>query len=163
MSEAGSHPLNPTEIARQVSETLHQFVADSTQHPTQQKKCNECPIRFSLSSSLSTLNPARTRDFPALVSSSLELNVGSDDDKLQRIGHSLSPGKVALAFVVLRLRNVDNKLMKRIGHSVERWTHDDREVIIRFLSRSNWRKPPHRDNFANRFSPRFTSRGGWVL
>jgi len=66
MSEAGSHPLNPTEIARQVSETLHQFVADSTQHPTQQKKCNECPIRCSLSSSLSTLNPVRTRDFPAL-------------------------------------------------------------------------------------------------
>jgi hypothetical protein len=61
------------------------------------------------------------------VSSSLELNVGSDDDKLKHIGHSLSPGKVVLAFVVLRVRNVDNKLIKRIGHSVERWTHDDRE------------------------------------
>ena len=64
--------------------------------------------------------------------------------------------------MVVSVRNVDDKL-KRNGHSVERWTHDDRESYNSLSLAIELEETAQRDNFTNRFSPRLTTRGGWVL
>jgi len=93
----------------------------AAQHSTSQKLLNECPIRFSLSLSCPTLNLTETAqrmsdtlqlvvelpntqahrtkstgEEPGRCPIPTKLRVGHHNDKLKRIGHSLSTWKVEL-------------------------------------------------------------------